>query len=98
MLEYCELPTESLVHAVIETRMKEFVCDGYLSWESSLSSGDIKLVETDWAFPCNDAPCFISTLRKVLKSTGKKLHPEITGKTMLLTNLEMRLSPTAKEE
>ena len=71
---------ESLVHAVNETRMKEFVCDGYLSWESSLSSGDIKLVETDWAFPCNDAPCFISTLRKVLKSTGKKVTSRDYGK------------------
>lgn len=71
---------ESLVQAVNKTRMKEFVCDGYLPWESSLSRGDIKLVETDWAFPCNDAPCFISTLRKVLKSTGKKVTPRDYGK------------------
>lgn len=71
---------ESLVHAVNETRMKEFVRNGYLPWDSSLSRGDIKLVETDWAFPCHDAPCFISTLRKVLKSTGKKVIPRDYGK------------------
>lgn len=71
---------ESLLHAVNETRIKEFVCNGYLPWESALSGGDIKLVETDWAFPCNDAPCFISTLRKVLKSTGKKVTPRDYGK------------------
>lgn len=70
---------ESLVHAVNKSRMKEFVRDGYLPWDSSLSRGDIKLVETDWAFPCNDAPCFISTLRKVLKSTGKKVTPRDYG-------------------
>lgn len=77
---------ESLVHAVNETRMKEFVRNGYLPWENSLSSGDIKLVETDWVFPCHDAPCLLSSLYKTLKLAIPKIwlrdyaiHPELAG-------------------
>lgn len=75
-----QIAYESLINAVNETRMKEFVCNGYLPWERALSKGDIKLVETDWAFPCNDAPCFISSLRKAFKSTAKKVIPRNYGK------------------
>lgn len=77
---------ESLVHTVNETRMKEFVRNGYLLWENSLSSGDIKLVETDWVFPCHDAPCLLSSLYKTLKLAIPKIwlrdyaiHPELAG-------------------
>lgn len=77
---------ESLVHAVNKTRMKEFVCNAYLPWEGALSNGNMRLLETDWTFPCHDAPCFLSALYKTLKLAIPKIwlrdypiNPEIAG-------------------